>query len=108
MNLNETIYGSNYILGKDVTINGKNKIEDITILEYMKELEFITHSDDVDELAVVWGVMEEEQYIEQVYNHDTGEIYWENPDIEWTENDDNLIIALLMYGDLEQTIGELV
>jgi hypothetical protein len=52
--------------------------------------------------------MGEEQYIEQVYNHDTGEIYWENPDIEWTENDDNLIIALLMYGDLEQTIGELV
>jgi|TARA_B110000977_G_scaffold91972_1_gene121940 hypothetical protein len=108
MNLNETIYGSNYILGKDVTINGKNKIEDITILEYMKELGFITHPSNVDELAVVWGVMEEEQYIEQVYNHDTGEIYWENPDIEWTENDDNLIIALLMYGDLEQTIGELV
>jgi len=108
MNLNETIYGSNYILGKDVTINGKNKIEDITILEYMKELGFITHPGIVDELAVVGGVMEEEQYIEQVYNHDTGEIYWENPDIEWTENDDNLIIALLMYGDLEQTIGELV
>ena len=69
---------------------------------------FITHPSNVDELAVVWGVMEEEQYIEQVYNHDTGEIYWENPDIEWTDNDDNLIIALLMYGDLEQTIGELV
>tara|TARA_B100000780_G_C20696094_1_gene276809 strand:- start:3 stop:329 length:327 start_codon:yes stop_codon:yes gene_type:complete len=107
MNLNETIYNSNHIIGKDVAINGKNTIEDITIFEYMKELGFITHPGNIDELAVVWGVMEEEQHIEQIYNHDTGEIHWENHDNNWTENDENLISALLMYGNLEQTIGEL-
>ena len=40
-------------------------------------------------------------------DHDSGEILWEDKtNDEWTDNDEELLNALLMYGNLEQTIGE--
>ena len=108
--LNETIYGNSYLLGKNVYIDGKNRIENIAFDKYLKELNFITHSGDVHNLAVVWyygnDSQHEELFIDQIYDHDTGEIYWEEPtDDEWSDNDDEITHALLMWGNLEQQIG---
>ena len=104
--LNETIYGNSYLLGRDVYINGKHRIENIPFDGYLRELNFITHSGDVHNLAVVWYVEDEDQYVSQIYDHDTGEIYWEEPsDNAWSDNDDEITNALLMYGNLEQQIG---
>jgi len=104
--LNETIYGNSYLLGRDVYINGKHRIENIPFDGYLRELNFITHPGDVHNLAVVWYYEDEDQYITQIYDHDTGEVYWEEPtDNEWSDNDDEITNALLMYGNLEQQIG---
>ena len=46
--------------------------------------------------------------VEEVYDHDTGNVIWENHDGDWTDIDNILTSTLLMYGDLEQTIGELI
>jgi len=62
----------------------------------------------ITDIAVVWGVMEGEVAIEEVYDHDTGNVIWENHDGDWTDIDNILTSTLLMYGDLEQTIGELI
>ena len=106
MEYNETIYGNSYLLGRDVYINGKHRIENIPFDKYLKELNFITHPGDVHNLAVVWYYEDEDQYITQIYDHDTGEVYWEEPtDNEWSDNDDEITNALLMYGNLEQQIG---
>ncbi len=105
MNLNETIYGNSHLLGKDVTINGKHRIENIAFDEYLRELNLITHTGDVHNLAVVWGVMEEENYIHQIYDHDTGEIYFDEPTDEWTDSVDEIVSSLLMWGNLEETIS---
>ena len=104
--LNETLYGNSYLLGRDVYINGKHRIENIPFDRYLRELNFITHPGDVHNLAVVWYVEDEDQYVSQIYDHDTGEIYWETPtNDEWSDNDDEITNALLMYGNLEQQIG---
>jgi hypothetical protein len=108
--LNETIYGNSYLLGRDVYIDGKHRIENIPFDKYLKELNFITHPGDVHNLSVVWyygnDSQHEEIFIDQIYDHDTGEIYWEEPaDDEWSDDDDEITNALLMWGNLEQQIG---
>jgi len=107
MNLNETIFGKSYLLAKDEYVEGKHRLKNITLMDYMKELNFIDHPGPVDTLAVVWYYVDEEIFITQIYDHDTGEIYWEDPtDEEWSDNDDEITNALLMFGGLENTIGE--
>ena len=106
--LNETIYGNSFLLGKDVYIDGKHRIENIPFDKYLRKLNFIDHPGPVHNLAVVWYEHFGETYITQIYDHDTGEVYWEEPsDENWSDADDEITNALLMYGSLENTIGEL-
>ena len=105
MNLNETVFGTGYLLAKDEYVDGKHRLKNITLMDYMKELNFIDHPGPVNNLAVVWYVEDEDQYVSQIYDHDTGEIYWEEPsDNAWSSDDDEITNALLMYGNLEQQI----
>ena len=107
MNLNETIFGTGYLLAKDEYVDGKHRLKNITLMDYMKELNFIDHSGPVDNLAVVWYYVDDEIFIDHIYDHDTGEIYWDIPSDEmWSDNDDEITNALLMFGGLENTIGE--
>ena len=105
MGYNETIYGNSYLLGRDVYINGKHRIENIAFDKYLRDLGLLDHTDIVHNLAVVWYVKDDEQYVQQIYNHDTGEIYFDEPTDEWTDEVDEIVSALLMYGNLEQQIG---
>ena len=105
MEYNETIYGNSYLLGRDVYIDGKHRIENIAFDKYLRDLGLLDHTDTVHTLAVVWYVKDDEQYVQQIYNHDTGEIYFDEPTDEWTDEVDEIVSALLMYGNLEQQIG---
>ena len=105
--VNETVFGTAYLLAKDEYVDGKHRLKNITLIDYMKELNFIDHPGHVDNLAVVWYYEDEEIFIDHIYDHDTGEIYWDIPtDDEWSDNDDEITNALLMFGGLENTIGE--
>jgi len=105
MNLNETIYGNSYLLGRDVYINGEHRIENIAFDKYLRNLGLIDHSGPVHNLAVVWYEQDDEQFVHQIYDHDTGEIYFDEPTDLWTDQVDEIVSALLMYGNLEQQIG---
>ena len=108
LTLNETVFGTAYLLAKDEYVDGKHRLKNVTLMDYMRELNFIDHPGPVDNLAVVWYEHFGELYITEIYDHDTGEVYWENPsDDEWTDADDEITNALLMYGNLESVIGEL-
>ena len=109
MNYQETLYGKQYLLGKDVYVDGKHKILNVPLIDLMDELGFIPEGEytQIFTLAVVWYEIEEEIIVHQIYNHDTGEILWEDKtNDEWTDNDEQLLDALLMYGNLQETIGE--
>ena len=44
--------------------------------------------------------------VNQIYDHDSGKILWEDKtNDDWTDNDEELLNALLMYGNLQETIG---
>jgi len=110
MNYQETLYGKQYLLGKDVYVDGKHKILNVPLIDMMDELGFIPESDysQIFTLSVVWY---EDKFgdivVHQIYDHDTGIVYWEDkPESDWTDNDDQLLTSLLMYGNLQETIGE--
>jgi len=102
-NYKETVYGNSYLLGKHIKVDGKARILNVPFDEYLRELNFIDHSRDVHNIAVVWYEKDEEIYIHMVYDNDSGEVYWAAPseDGEWTDEDDELASALLMWADLE-------
>jgi len=54
----------------------------------------------------VWEMINDEIHIKQIYDHDSGVIFWQ-PCVEeyWDENDDVIVSSLLMFGELEQQIG---
>ena len=108
-NLQETLYGKQYLLGKDVYVDGKHRILNVPLIDMMDELGFIPKEkyNEIYDLSVVWYEKDEDIYITQIYDYESGEVYWEEPsDEEWTDQDDELTSALLMYGGLENTIGE--
>ena len=99
--LNETIYNKNHMIGVEEL---EPPFREVTFDNLM--LEFCNEYDrsECDDFAVVWDMIDEELHIKQIYNHDTGEIYFDESSMEWTDGVDDLISSILMYGNLEQTI----
>ena len=109
MNYQETLYGKQFLLGRDVYVDGQHKILNVPLIDVMDELGFIPESDysQIYTLSVVWY---EDKFgdivVHQIYDHDSGKILWEDkPESDWTDNDEELLNALLMYGNLQETIG---
>ena len=117
-NFDETIYASGYLIGVDEV--NVPPIRNITLLALLNECGCLTNNDGtpfqqseingINNIAIVWYYKDEEIHIHQIYNHDTGEVYWDYdsiPDMDWTDNDDKLVGSILMYGNLEQQVGVL-
>tara|TARA_Y100000593_G_scaffold2660_1_gene5376 strand:+ start:33 stop:452 length:420 start_codon:yes stop_codon:yes gene_type:complete len=115
-NYDETIYASSYLIGVDEVKTPP--LRNITLLALLSECGCLTSNDGtpfpqseidgINNLAIVWYENDGEIHIHQIYNHDTGEIYWDYESIgdwDWTDNDDKLVGSILMYGNLESVIG---
>ena len=92
------------LISKEQTFNWdfKNKIETMTFSDVSK-------INEIQDIAIVWNYDDDNSgdiNVEQIYNHETGEVYWENHDdaINWNDGDELILNSLLMYGDLESTI----
>ena len=109
-NMNETIFGTAYMVGKDEYVDGKHRVKNINLIDYMDELGFIPDGKNVNEITdlnVVWYFDNDgDIYITEIYDNDSGEVYWTDPSEDWTDNDDELTNSLLMWGGLENTIGD--
>ena len=111
-NFDETIYASSYLIGVDEVKTPP--LRNITLLALLNECGCLTNNDGtpfpqseidgINNLAIVWYENDGEIHIHQIYNHDTGKVYWEDND-EWNEKDETLVNSLLMYGNLEQIIA---
>ena len=108
--MNETIFGTAYMVGKDEYVEGKHRVKNINLIDYMDDLGFIPDGKNVNEITelnVVWYFDNDgDVYITEIYDNDSGEVYWTDPSEEWTDNDDELTNSLLMWGGLENTIGD--
>ena len=129
MKYNETLYGKQYLLGTDVYEDGKHKILNVPLIDLMYRNGFIPEGkyNEIYNLSVVWyevdaggsndvcGIILSGSSSGSTDNGntitapvDSGETYWtDKPANEWTDNDEELLNALLMYGNLENTIGDL-
>ena len=108
-NMNETIFGSAYMVGKDEYVDGKHRVKNINLIDLMDDLGFIPDNKSVNEITdlnVVWYEEDEDIYITEIYDNDSGEVYWTDPSEDWTDADDELTSSLLMWGGLENTIGD--
>ena len=104
--MKESIYGSDYLIG--VSELGTN-VREITLLGLLNEagvLNGISQQEinDINNLSVVWDYVDGDVDVEQIYNYDTGEVYWEDHYENWTDNDELIVNSLLMFGELESTI----
>ena len=107
--MNKTRFGKSYLLGKDEYVDGKHRIKNIPLVDMMDGLGFIPDNKNVNEITdlnVVWYEKDDEVFITEVYDNDSGESYWTDPSEDWTDNDDELTNSLLMWGNLENTIGD--
>ena len=109
-NMNETIFGTAYMVGKDEYVEGKHRVKNINLIDLMDDLGFIPDGKNVNEITdlnVVWySDNDDDIYITEIYDNDSGEVYWTDPSEDWTDADDELTNSLLMWGGLENTIGE--
>ena len=109
-NMNETIFGTAYMVGKDEYVEGKHRVKNINLIDLMDDLGFIPDGKNVNEITdlnVVWySDNDGDIYITEIYDNDSGEVYWTDPSEDWTDNDDELTSSLLMWGNLENTIGD--
>ena len=109
-NINETIFGTAYMVGKDEYVEGKHRVKNINLIDLMDDLGFIPDGKNVNEITdlnVVWySDNDGDIYITEIYDNDSGEVYWTDPSEDWTDADDELTNSLLMWGGLENTIGE--
>ena len=109
-NLQETIFGTAYMVGKDEYVEGKHRVKNINLIDLMDDLGFIPDGKNVNEITdlnVVWySDNDDDIYITEIYDNDSGEVYWTDPSEDWTDADDELTNSLLMWGGLENTIGE--
>ena len=57
MEYNETLYGKQYLLGKDVYVDGKHKILNVPLIDLMDELGFIPKDEynQIFTLSAVWN-----------------------------------------------------
>ena len=80
MEYNETLYGKQYLLGTDVYENGKHKILNVPLIDLMDRNGFIPKEDynQIFTLSVVWYENDGEVMVHQIYDHDSGIIYWED------------------------------
>ena len=102
-NYDETIYASSYLIGVDEV--NVPPIRNITLLALLNECGCLTNNDGT---PFPQSEIDDEIHIHQIYNHDTGEVYWDYESIgnmDWTDNDDKLVGSILMYGNLESVIG---
>tara|TARA_R110002051_G_scaffold285524_1_gene347799 strand:- start:133 stop:474 length:342 start_codon:yes stop_codon:yes gene_type:complete len=107
--MNETIFGTAYMVGKDEYVEGKHRVKNINLIDLMDDLGFIPDNKSVNEITdlnVVWYEEDEDIYITEIYDNDSGEVYWTDPSEDWTDADDELTSSLLMWGGLENTIGD--
>ena len=109
-NLQETIFGTAYMVGKDEYVEGKHRVKNINLIDLMDDLGFIPDGKNVNEITdlnVVWySDNDDDIYITEIYDNDSGEVYWTDPSEDWTDADDELTNSLLMWGGLENTIGD--
>ena len=110
-NMNETIFGKQYLLGRDEYVEGKHRVKNINLIDLMDDLGFIPDGKNVNEITdlnVVWYTSgyDEDIYITEIYDNDSGEVYWTDPSEDWSDADDELTNSLLMWGGLENTIGD--
>lgn len=105
-NYNETIYSSSHMISVD---SSNLPLREITMLALLSETGCLNDVDtynDIRDISVVWYVDKfEDIVVEQIYNQETGEVYWwDKPEEVWTDNDELLVNTLLMWGELESTI----
>ena len=100
-NMNETIFDKNYMIGVD---RPDGKVENINLIDLMRELYFIKEDNPVESLMVKWNEVDTEVNILEVYDTDSGEVYWEDHVSMWSNADETLVCSLLMWGGLENTV----
>ena len=103
-NMNETIFDKNYMIGVD---RPDGKVENINLIDLMRELYFIKEDNPVESLMVKWNEVDTEVNILEVYDTDSGEVYWEDHITVWSDEDETLVTSLIMWGELEDTNGSI-
>ena len=75
-NYNETIYSSSHMISVD---SSNLPLREITMLALLSETGCLNDVDtynDIRDISVVWYDNDGEIVVEQIYNQETGEVYW--------------------------------
>jgi hypothetical protein len=105
-NLNETTYTNKNIIAWTDYSGERTRIIDIPFIDLMRKTKHIdagveATEGEVKEVCVGWWLDGEDLMIDQIYNNDTGEVYFEDHTENWTDEDETLIDGIIMWADVE-------
>ena len=75
-------------------------VTDITLHNLLNTLGF-TDEQVKEDICLAYLYDGDEIDIAEVYNHETGEMYWQDHDEPWSSRDEILAESLLMWGEVE-------
>ena len=119
--LKEIIHSSSYMIG--VSEVGPN-VREITLLALLDEGGALTNNDgtripqkeinEITDIAIVWNYDDDNSgdiNVEQIYNHETGEVYFEDHVENWTDGDELIVNEVIVRGLLtfpEESVTDIV
>jgi pectate lyase len=103
--MNDRMFETNFKSSHMITVDDIGTTREMTLLGMLSNTGCLRMKDininEIRNLSVVWHYDGDDVMIDEIYDTDSGEVYWVDHEENWSEYDEVLLCSLLMSGDLE-------
>lgn len=103
--MNDRMFETNFKSSHMITVDDIGTTREMTLLGMLSNTGCLRMKDininEIRNLSVVWHLDGDDVMIDEIYDTDSGEVYWVDHEENWSEYDEVLLCSLLMSGDLE-------
>ena len=102
--MNDRMFETNFKSSHMITVDDIGTTREMTLLGMLSNTGCFRMKDininEIRNLSVVWHLDGDDVMVDEIYDTDSGEVYWVDHEDNWSEYDEVLLCSLLMSGDL--------